>query len=526
LLFCLFVLKKKKKKNSRRNGFIQSDPSVLIKTHPKSSVLPGAHDLIEHYRTLLALNASRVPAERGGRGSLDPVRLHDPSPEVFEQWAEIGVPMIVSGAIAKWRAGREWDCEWFARNFPEQYVEPWGDANYGAAGKAIIGDVTRIPAERLRAMTPPVDADGTVRAGPTKLKDAWRRAPDEFPSAEEEQRSGAPRKPPSHLAWYWYALNRQFQERAGKTARKLLSMYTPMPSFLRYADTANRHVFSSRMELFMGWPRTGARAHSDPVCEFIASAQFKGTKRWRFALPRDPAVTRGLFSGNETAELLAHSEPVFEVDVAAGEIVVFPPGWIHETVSVEAPGQARGPETCGVSISLQFANPVPLGMLKAFPRRIARTQAHFCFRKRWNRFMFGDENPIPSRRAANLVHAEMDTDGDGAVDCAEADRHFALVRRGRRWFEAENSFDDLSLMRATDILEPSPSDVVQPEIRGGREPTHVILPIMREDVRAAARRFILFNDHNGDGSVSRDELNTTYGLVRPVLKAKNAFLVT
>jgi len=89
---------------------------------------------------------------------------------------------------------------------------------------------------------------------------------------------------------------------------------------------------------------------------------------------------------------------MYEFTVKAGEGLLFPPGWLHETYNI-APG-------CTAALTTQFDYPRPMGYFREFYNRIHRVgDLGTC----WNSIR------NVASASFNLPLAQKDVDGDGKV---------------------------------------------------------------------------------------------------------------
>ena len=119
----------------------------------------------------------------------------------------------------------------------------------------------------------------------------------------------------------------------------------------------------------MGAQGTGARAHMDSHCISTLSVVLHGERRWRIGpVPRLPQGAGRSPDGevvfDDGVAYQLGWKPMFEFTVKEGEAVLFPPGWIHETLNTA--------ETCTVALTTQFDVPIPVRYYRSFYNRLRR----------------------------------------------------------------------------------------------------------------------------------------------------------
>eukprot|EP00929_Paragymnodinium_shiwhaense_P015788 TRINITY_DN123898_c0_g1_i1.p1 TRINITY_DN123898_c0_g1~~TRINITY_DN123898_c0_g1_i1.p1 ORF type:complete len:400 (-),score=93.44 TRINITY_DN123898_c0_g1_i1:543-1742(-) len=119
-------------------------------------------------------------------------------------------------------------------------------------------------------------------------------------------------------------------------------------------------------EVWISGPKTGAKPHADGHAESTLSIQLAGRKRWRIAAPpeRHGAHVMRLF-GDGAVSKRGEWEPTHTVELSPGEMLVFPPGTLHETSNVG--------DECAISLTVQFDDPWPSTFYRRLLKRILLT---------------------------------------------------------------------------------------------------------------------------------------------------------
>jgi hypothetical protein len=173
---------------------------------------------------------------------------------------------------------------------------------------------------------------------------------------------------------------------------KLRQNYTKLPYFMDYN---NKNAVSGSPEFWVGANGTGAKAHADSHCQSTISIQLSGKRRWRLGvIPADVEASddeqfgdgavyercggrseqSGKAGGGKGGEREGRGEreergescwkPQEVVEIHAGEAIVFPPGFIHETVNKGG--------SCAVSLTYQFEVPLPMAYFRNYLGRLMR----------------------------------------------------------------------------------------------------------------------------------------------------------
>ena len=197
-------------------------------------------------------------------------------------------------------------------------------------------------------------------------KVSWTSAQEKGEDAEErlQQDSSAPPFAP----FYWGVREHQQGDLGSKKVmnriKQLIS--TSVPSFM---DKRNAKSLFDNAEFWMGAKGTGARAHMDSHCISTLSVVLHGERRWRIGPVPRLAKGAGRSPDGEVVfdDGVAYKlgwKPMFEFTLKEGEAVLFPPGWIHETLNTA--------EGCTIALTTQFDMPIPVRYYRSFYNRLRR----------------------------------------------------------------------------------------------------------------------------------------------------------
>lgn len=115
--------------------------------------------------------------------------------------------------------------------------------------------------------------------------------------------------------------------------------------------------------------------HADPHCESTISMTLSGRKKWRLG-PPPPVVhfseRTPLYDGGVDAD---RWEPLFEGEVGPGEAILFPTGFLHQTMNVGA--------DCAASVTYQWQDPTPCLYIRDMLPTLALTEEIMGCWPRW-----------------------------------------------------------------------------------------------------------------------------------------------
>jgi len=318
---------------------------LLAATRPVYSAAAGgpsveSDDLPQRLLPRLCESCLAEPLELayfGGTPGGEPRRVADLSRVDFEEAARSGQVLLIENA-SEGTAMAGWSCERLAQEFPEarmrreyDWVKNPEDRNMQTLGNA-----------------------------------AWI-SKTEAGEDQSERLQQDPQAPP-FAPFYWGVRehrngdigSRKVVERIRKLIKK------SVPAFM---DHGNAESLFENAEFWLGAKGTGARAHMDSHCISTLSVVLSGERRWRIGpvprMPRGAGRSRDdeVVFDDGVAYKLGWT-PMFEFTVRKGEAVLFPPGWIHETLNVA--------DGCTVALTTQFDIPRPVRYYRSFYQRLRR----------------------------------------------------------------------------------------------------------------------------------------------------------
>lgn len=238
-----------------------------------------------------------------------------------------------------------------------------------------------------------------------------------------------------------------------KRIRELIAGSVP-----QFMDGRNAKSMFDNAEFWLGANGTGARAHMDSHCISTLSVVLRGERRWRIGpVPRMPGGA-GRSKGQDVVfdDGVAYRmgwEPMFEFTAREGEAVLFPPGWIHETLNTG--------EGCTVALTTQFSLPRPVRYYRSYYNRLRRMgDLNPCWGQmvKWGSLGTGAKKlPEPAethtaaealfdRKGSTLSEEErlfFDADGDGRVGREEFAATFAAWAATERAVRREKKVREL-----------------------------------------------------------------------------------
>jgi len=221
----------------------------------------------------------------------------------------------------------------------------------------------------------------------------------------KERLSQDPDSPP--FAPYYWGVREHDSTNVGdsKTIRKvrnLIEQSRPTP-----VSPRNKDALFGNAEFWLGAKGTGARAHMDSHCICTLSVVLSGQRRWRIGPPPRMPKGGGRTKPREVVfdDGVAYRlgwEPLYQFTLEAGEGVLFPPGWIHETFNTA--------DTCTSALTTQLSYPIPAGYFREYYSRTRRVgDLEPCWRQ------------IVSMGKDGKKLMQADQNGDGSVTEQERD---------------------------------------------------------------------------------------------------------
>lgn len=259
------------------------------------------------------------------------------SQETFHKAARGGKVLLIENATAG-AALSGWSCERLAQEFPEARMRREYDwvANPEDRNLQILGNSSWV-----QATTAGEDATDRLNQDP---------------------------QAPPFAPFYWGVREHRRGDVGSKKVleriRELITASVP-----KFMDGENAASLFDHAEFWLGAKGTGARAHMDSHCISTLSLVLSGERRWRIGpVPRMPKGIGRSKSGDVVFDDgVAYKmgwRPMFEFVAKQGEAVLFPPGWIHETLNTA--------EGCTVALTTQFNFPRPVQYYRHYYNRLRR----------------------------------------------------------------------------------------------------------------------------------------------------------
>lgn len=134
----------------------------------------------------------------------------------------------------------------------------------------------------------------------------------------------------------------------------------------------------------------GTFAHNDGYCHSVMSVQLRGKKKWTFMLsPEISDLSRDVFDEFDSGIYRSgvHSwTPDFEMVLEEGDAVLFPPGYMHETRTIEGPSGSTD-DQCATSMTFNVPIPMPSRFIRTFLNRFsASPEVSHCM-NRWESYV-------------------------------------------------------------------------------------------------------------------------------------------
>jgi hypothetical protein len=319
----------------------------------------------------------------------------------FESTVRLGVPTLFSGVASHESALRSLSCAEFSARWPKasmraEYTgKPEGETFVKLGDSNWVND-TKVP---VGMNSPNSDCD------------------------EDSARASRPDVAP----FVWHVKDRV----ARSIKQEISSMFKGIPFFER-GSLIDAHTRDS-MEFWFQQVGAGTFAHNDGYCHSVFSVQLRGQKKWRLMLPPDiEKLSRDIFDEFDSGiyNSVHKWEPDFEVVLQEGDGILFPPGYMHETRTVEGPS---GEDRCATSVTFNIPLPLPSKFIREFlPRFSVSREIHHCMR-RWESFVTAkpsavlwDEPRVDSlqpRALAEEIFRLVDSDHNGSISITEIENY-------------------------------------------------------------------------------------------------------
>ena len=202
--------------------------------------------------------------------------------------------------------------------------------------------------------------------------------------------------------------------------------------FLDGGSLMDAHIRDS-MEFWFQQVGAGTFAHNDGYCHSVFSVQLRGHKKWRLMLaPQVEKLSRDIFDEFDSGiyNSVHKWEPDLEVILEEGDGILFPPGYMHETRTIEGPTQE---DRCATSVTFNIPLPMPSRFIREFlPRFSVSREIHQCMR-RWESFVTARasatkwERPVPDSQQPLLlteeIFARVDSNQDNHISLEELETY-------------------------------------------------------------------------------------------------------
>ncbi|KAF4694190.1 hypothetical protein FOZ62_030896, partial [Perkinsus olseni] len=247
------------------------------------------------------------------------------------------------------------------------------------------------------------------------------------------------------------------------------------------------------MEFWLQPARAGTLAHNDAYCVNVMSVQLSGFKRWKLMpMPKVNYIAEMFdeFDGGIRRDPSRSFEPDYEYILGPGEGILFPPGMMHETLSVSE-------SECTTSVT--FNIPIPMSaryIRKLLPRLSLSTEFGDCLWDRW-------ANTVTLGMGGSWTDEELDG-GEVAGEVAEK-MIIAVDRNGDRQLDSDEVLHwlktDPSAQRFRDPKHnPDARLAFSRGASLGEEAIESLLVLRAEDC-------IAYWDGDGDGVATKEELH-------------------
>ena len=336
--------------------------------------------------------------------------------EHFERIVRRGIPSVFEGVADDWEALRGMSCEDYAKRWPNAMMR----AEYTGLSEAEtflkLGDAAWVNSTRAPAGMnhPSEDCD------------------------DETAKNSRPAVSP----YVWHVKDRV----KATIKQEIASMFMGLPWARTGASPALDAHTRDTMEFWFQRVGAGTFAHNDGYCHSVFSVQLRGEKKWRLMLtPAVEKLARDVFDEFDSGiyKSVHKWEPDFEVVVKAGDGILFPPGYMHETRTVAGPSES---DQCATSVTFNVPLPLPVSLVRKFlPRFSVSREIHHCMR-RWESFVTASsvpitwEKPVPENeqisKVTEALFESIDTNKDKLMTVDEILQHIKKpeqkfgIRRG------------------------------------------------------------------------------------------------
>jgi hypothetical protein len=152
-----------------------------------------------------------------------------------------------------------------------------------------------------------------------------------------------------------------------KGDRGAISVVKSLTSDWPFLSKRNRWWRDNTPELWVTPPAAGAKSHMDSHVQMTTVTQLAGRRRWRLSTPPPPAGPSGI--SRLTPQYMDKDNfewnPTVEIFLNSGDVLLFPPGTIHDTLNLSG-------DQCAASLTVQLGHPLPVVHFRKFLPRILR----------------------------------------------------------------------------------------------------------------------------------------------------------
>eukprot|EP00933_Yihiella_yeosuensis_P013554 TRINITY_DN12502_c1_g1_i1.p1 TRINITY_DN12502_c1_g1~~TRINITY_DN12502_c1_g1_i1.p1 ORF type:complete len:561 (+),score=119.75 TRINITY_DN12502_c1_g1_i1:54-1736(+) len=352
------------------------------------------------------------PVQRGGekneQGLASPVVLTSPTREDFLRHARKGYPIMVSD----WTKGMVYD-GWTGEDFAKTFPFGWLKAEY----------IFSLPGFKMdQHKYKMMDGEHRWPMGSFKPdgKTMWYNVT--RPARKEYQDD--PFKPKTG-PYVWHVKD----ELPAKQKKQVQARFEA-PEFLN--DDLNKDKMNTSFELwFSPGSEAGAGAHNDGYCQSVVSIQLQGDKRWRKQMLPEMHFLDSFDEFDGGVYAAGKWNPDLGFLNKRGGAVIWPPGYLHETSSVQDPDGK-----CAAAITLQYAFPQPVQFFRAFlPRLSLSSEVGHCGSLQWNNYVdFFIPGINPTNKMASMkeqltsILRTIDVNKDDRMTVEEVDAWFHRIK--------------------------------------------------------------------------------------------------
>jgi hypothetical protein len=178
----------------------------------------------------------------------------------------------------------------------------------------------------------------------------------------------------------------------------------------------------------------GTFAHNDGYCRSVMSVQLRGKKKWSFMMiPEVQVLSRDIFNEFDSGIYDSNHKwiPDFEVTLGEGDAVYFPPGYMHETRTIEGPSET---DQCATSMTFTVSIPMPTRYIRRFLNRLSTSPEVSHCMETWESYVTLNSTlvdwdiPVESSEQPQLIAqsiiSTVDTNGDFRITIDELERYF------------------------------------------------------------------------------------------------------